>query len=101
MKITNVELELFDKVRFPQIFVRISTDEGLIGSGEGWWGVSIKPVESVIRDVLTPLLIGEDSSKIEYLWHKMYKHGYRYGTEGVFLCGLSAVDIALWDTPVV
>jgi L-alanine-DL-glutamate epimerase-like enolase superfamily enzyme len=97
MKITKVEPELYENVRFPQIFVRITTDEGLVGVGEAWWGVSIKPVESVIKDALTPLLIGEDSSKIEYLWQKMYKYGYRYGTEGIFLCGLSAVDLALWD----
>lgn len=97
MKITNVETELYENARFPQIFVKIRTDEGLTGFGEAWWGVSVRPVDSVIRDVLTPLLVGEDSSQITALWNKMYRRGYRYGTEGIYLCGLSAVDLALWD----
>lgn len=97
MKIIKVETEVYENVRFPQILLRITTDEDLVGIGEAWWGLCIKPVVSVIEDALIPLLIGEDSCRIEYLWQKMYKYGYRYGTEGIFLCGLSAVDLALWD----
>ncbi len=59
--------------------------------------MSVKPVESAIRDSLAPLLLGEDPSRIEYLWNKMFKYTYRYGTEGVILCGLSGIDLALWD----
>jgi len=88
---------MIHKTQYPQIFVRITTDEGLQGIGEAWWGLSVKPVESAIRDSLAPLLLGEDPSRIEYLWNKMFKYTYRYGTEGVILCGLSGIDLALWD----
>ena len=88
---------MIHKTQYPQIFVRITTDEGLQGIGEAWWGLSVKPVESAIRDTLAPLLLGEDPSRIEYLWNKMFKYTYRYGTEGVILCGLSGIDLALWD----
>lgn len=88
---------MIHKTQYPQIFVSITTDEGLQGIGEAWWGLSVKPVESAIRDTLAPLLLGEDPSRIEYLWNKMFKYTYRYGTEGVILCGLSGIDLALWD----
>jgi len=75
----------------------VFTDDGLAGTGEAWWGLSIKPVESAINDALAPLLIGEDPGRIEFLWDKMYRYAFRYGTEGVILCGLSGIDLALWD----
>ena len=96
MKIIKVETSIYD-TQYPQIFVSITTDEGTQGIGEAWWGLSVKPVESAVRDTLAHLLIGEDPSRIEYLWNKMFKHAYRYGTEGVVLCGLSGIDLALWD----
>jgi galactonate dehydratase len=96
LKIKKVETTIYE-TKYPQIFVSITTDEGIQGTGEAWWGLSVKPVESAIRDTLEPLLIGEDPSRIEYLWNKMFKYAYRYGTEGVILCGLSGIDLALWD----
>ncbi len=80
-----------------QLFVRITTDEGLTGIGESWAGAPTRPVEAVITDLLKPLILGEDSSRIEHLWQKMYRGGYRYGTEGVVSCAMSGVDLALWD----
>lgn len=96
MKIQNVEIAIYE-TQYPQLFVSIITDEGIQGTGEAWWGLSVKPVESAIRDTLAPLLIGEDPHRIEYLWNKMFKYAYRYGTEGVIMCGLSGIDLALWD----
>ncbi|MBT4644115.1 MAG: mandelate racemase/muconate lactonizing enzyme family protein [Deltaproteobacteria bacterium] len=97
MKITRIETRLYPHDLIPQLFVEITTDENLTGVGEAWWGLSVKPVESVINDALAPLIIGEDSGRIEYLWQKIFKYGYRYGTEGIFMCGLSGIDLALWD----
>jgi L-alanine-DL-glutamate epimerase-like enolase superfamily enzyme len=54
-------------------------------------------VASAVRDVLAPQILGEDPGRIEFLWQKMYRYAYRYGTEGVILCGLSGIDLALWD----
>ncbi|MBW2063018.1 MAG: mandelate racemase/muconate lactonizing enzyme family protein [Deltaproteobacteria bacterium] len=97
MKIEKIETKLFKDDVLPQLFVHITTEDGLVGVGEAWWGLSVKPVESAINDALAPLLIGEDSTRIEQLWQKMFKYAYRYGTEGVILCGLSGIDLALWD----
>jgi L-alanine-DL-glutamate epimerase-like enolase superfamily enzyme len=97
MKITKIETRVYDDKLLPQLFVTITTDEGLQGIGEAWYGLPVKPVESAINHALAPLLTGEDSSRIEFLWHKMFKYAYRYGTEGILLCALSGIDLALWD----
>jgi len=97
MKITKIETRVYDDKLLPQLFVTITTDEGLQGIGEAWYGLPVKPIESAINHALAPLLTGEDSSRIEFLWHKMYKYAYRYGTEGILLCALSGIDLALWD----
>jgi L-alanine-DL-glutamate epimerase-like enolase superfamily enzyme len=99
MKIEKVETQVFrgqSGVR-DQLFIRISTDDGFEGLGEAWWGLSVKPVQSAIENVLVPQIMGEDPTRIEYLWNKMFRHGYRYGTEGILLCGISGIDLALWD----
>lgn len=97
MKIEKIEAIPFEAGSLSQLFVRISTDEGLTGLGETWYGLPINPIKSAIEDTLIPILLQEDSSRIEYLWHKMYHYAYRYGTEGVILCAISGIDLALWD----
>ena len=97
MKIEKIEVIPFEAERLSQLFVRITTDEGLTGLGETWYGLPIDPIKSAIEDTFVPILLNEDSSRIEYLWHKMYHYAYRYGTEGVMLCAISGIDLALWD----
>ena len=97
MKITKIETTVYADKLLPQLFVTITTDEGLQGIGEAWYGLPVQPIESAVKHALAPLLIGEDSGRIEYLWHKMHKYAYRYGTEGILLCALSGIDLALWD----
>ena len=77
------------------LFVKISTDEGIYGLGEGsgWPRV----VETAVQD-LKPLLIGEDPFHIERLWQKMFVAMMGHGMTGVVGAGAqSAIDMALWD----
>jgi L-alanine-DL-glutamate epimerase-like enolase superfamily enzyme len=53
-----------------QLFVSIYTDDGFVGIGKTWWGLSIKPVQSAIENVPTPQVLGQDSTRIEYLWEQ-------------------------------
>src|SRR5260370_41903711 len=46
---------------------------------------------------LGPLLIGEDPSRIEYLWHKLYAGFNSLGSHGFVSALISGVAIALWD----
>ncbi len=97
MKITRIETTPYEAGPLSQLFVQITTDEGLVGIGETWYGLPTSPIRSAVHDTLMPVLLNEDSSRIEFLWNKMYGHGYRYGTEGVILCAISGIDLALWD----
>jgi galactonate dehydratase len=77
------------------LFIKIFTDEGIygVGEGSGWPRV----VETAIHD-LKPLLIGEDPFRIEQLWQKLFVAMMGHGMTGVVGGGaLAAIDMALWD----
>ena len=80
------------------MFLRIDTDEGITGWGEG----SSFPhhgSEMVGLGALAAkeLLIGEDPTNIEVLWQKMFRRHTSVGARGITSAVVSAVDIALWD----
>jgi len=76
-------------------FVKVYTDEGIIGLGEGsgWPRV----VETAIND-LKPIVIGEDPMNIERIWQKMLVSTMGAGMTGTPGSGsMNAIDMALWD----
>ncbi len=76
-------------------FVKIYTDEGIVGLGEGsgWPRV----VQTAIED-MKPILIGEDPTHIERIWQKMLVSTMGNGMTGTPGSGaMNAVDMALWD----
>lgn len=101
MKITGIQtyhpaIQFFHSTR-RQLLVTVTTDEGLTGVGEAWAGAPYEPVEATIEHVLKPVLLGVDSARIEFIWQQMLRTVYRYGTEGIALCAMSGIDLALWD----
>ena len=77
------------------LFVKVETEEGLYGLGEasGWPVV----VQAAIRD-LTPILIGEDPTRIERIWQKMLLAMMGHGLTGVVGAGaMTGIEIALLD----
>ena len=78
--------------------VRITTDEGLVGVGEGQSPVSPGTSKTIIEDLCRPILIGADPFDVEYLWQKMYSAMRERGhPTGFFVDALAGCDIALWD----
>ena len=76
-------------------FVKVYTDEGITGLGEGsgWPRV----VETAIND-LKPIVIGEDPMNIERIWQKMLVSTMGAGMTGTPGSGsMNAIDMALWD----
>ena len=71
--------------------VKVTTDDGLVGWGEG-------AAASLIDGLLAPLLIGQDPMDRTGLWERMF-HALYNGNNAVGLAGsaLSALDIAIWD----
>lgn len=77
--------------------VKIKTDEGIEGIGEGFALGSLQSTEIIMEEIFKPLLIGEDPTNVEGLWQKMYRKSFRVGRRGIILAAISAIDIALWD----
>jgi hypothetical protein len=61
----------------------------------------------LVEDVLVPQLLGEDPTRVEFLWEKIYSasrlplaHGrpyHRAGSRGETIHAISGIDVALWD----
>jgi L-rhamnonate dehydratase len=83
--------------------VRVHTDDGLIGVGEGDTSpyvartIVTMPSSHAIARGLRDLLIGEDPRRIRPLWDKMFMGSYHYGRDGAAMHAMSAIDMALWD----
>lgn len=111
MKITKIETFILrvplgkerfysSQCAFPErnsLLVRITTDEGLQGWGEGGQYGPPEPPEACIRKVFAPMLMGEDPMKSGVLWERMYSMTRDFGQKGAYIDAISALDIALWD----
>src|SRR6056297_1928643 len=90
MKIT--EIESIHAGQF--LFVRIKTDNGLHGIGQGGvWG-HIEAAKVAI-DKFATYLVGKDPFPIEHHWNVMHRFSYFQGH--AINAAISAIDIALWD----
>ena len=74
-------------------FCRITTEEGLVGLGEGIGTPG--PVCAAIR-FLGNSLVGQSAWDVERLWVGMYR-AVEFSRSGVNQAAISAIDIALWD----
>jgi len=78
------------------VVVKVHTDQGIVGLGEAW-RLTPRAVAAFIDEALKPKLVGEDPTRIESLWNKLYFATFRYGRKGMVLNAISGVEIALWD----
>jgi galactonate dehydratase len=93
IKITKLELIPVHSAR--TIFVKMYTDAGIVGLGEGTVEGRISTVMAAIRE-LENYLIGKDPRQPAHHWQAIYRHAFYRG--GIVLTSaLSAVDIAMWD----
>lgn len=92
-RIANVEF----KYAYATI-VQIVTDDGIIGIGECTTRLSPKTTQSIIEDILKPIIIGRDPLDVEAIWNDMYKTMRGRGhSRGFFIEGIAGIDIAIWD----
>jgi D-galactarolactone cycloisomerase len=85
---------------FPErnsLLVRIETDTGLIGWGEGGQYGPPEPVAACIDFVLAPRLLGRDPTEPVRIWEELYTFSRDFGQKGTYIEAISAIDIALWD----
>lgn len=77
------------------LFLRIETDDGLVGWGEPVLEGHVPAVEAEVH-ALADRLMGKDPRLINDAWQTFYRAGcYRGG--GVVMSAISGIDMALWD----
>jgi galactonate dehydratase len=96
MKITAVRTTVCNAEMRNWVFVRVETDQpGLYGWGEGSLEWKTRSVAGAVED-FAPMLIGEDPTRIEHLYQKLYRQSFwRVGVIG--LSAISAIEQACWD----
>ncbi|MEZ4640680.1 MAG: mandelate racemase/muconate lactonizing enzyme family protein [Caldilineaceae bacterium] len=78
--------------------VRLETDDGVVGWGEGQAPVSPRATATLVQDLCTPLLLGRDPFDVEYIWYRLYSAMRERGhITGFYVDALAAVDLALYD----
>ena len=80
------------------IFIKLTTDDGIVGFGEAYslpFGPQV--VVHMLADVCERYVVGADPFKIERLWRLVYTSSYT-GHPDLSLMGvLSAIEMACWD----
>ena len=95
MKIAKVEALHCDGGWRPWTFVRIESDDGLVGWGECSDNRSPYGLAGCVRD-MAHLLIDEDPRPVERLYWDMLRHS-RQNLGGVTHKAIAGVELALWD----
>jgi galactonate dehydratase len=96
LRITDLKTILVDAGNDENyVYVKIYTNQGLTGLGEGTLSGKGHTVASAIEEHKR-YLVGKDPTEIERHWQAMFR-GPRYRGGPVMMSALSAIEIALWD----
>jgi galactonate dehydratase len=79
----------------PVVFVRIETNRGIVGWGD-IKGVDPRPAR-VLAQSLFELLDGENPTRIEHLWQKMFRAQRNLRGGPLMVHTIAGIDQALWD----
>ena len=79
------------------LFVKVETDEGLVGWGEAFGHASILGTKATLDTLVAPGFIGRDPTDINGLMGEMQQKLHIFGRNGAVVYALSGIDIALWD----
>ena len=94
-----VEVDVAGQKKTPSlscVVVRIDTDTGLVGCG--FTAITEEEVvATVVNEIASPALEGEDPLRIERLWDRLYWLLTPRGQSGYGSHAIAAIDIALWD----
>ncbi|AET92863.1 putative racemase [Burkholderia sp. YI23] len=77
--------------------IKVCTQDGLVGWGEGFGYNVLSATVQVIRDTVAPLVVGRDAANIAGLMASLKHTLHLFGRGGPTHYALSGLDIALWD----
>jgi galactonate dehydratase len=79
----------------PYVFVKLETNQGVVGWGEGTLEGKAGAVMACMND-FRDFAIGSDPMQVEHIWQSMYIHSF-YRAGPVIGSAISGIDQALWD----
>ncbi len=92
MKITSLECFI---VPPRWCFLKIETDEGIVGWGEPVVEGKASTVKEAVQE-MSEFLIGKDPLRIEDHWNVLYRAGFYRGGP-ILMSAIAGIDQALWD----
>jgi galactonate dehydratase len=95
MRITAVDVFLVGAAWRNFVFVKLTTDSGIIGWGDGSLGWKETAVRELILDFGRRHVIGQDPFDIEDLWFKLYQ--IEHNTGPVMFSAMAGLETAMWD----
>lgn len=87
-------MELF-KVPPRWLFLKITTDDGIVGWGEPIVEGKADTVKAAVEE-MSEYLIGKEAGNIEDLWQTLYRGGFYRGGP-ILTSAISGIEQALWD----
>ncbi|MBT4132870.1 MAG: mandelate racemase/muconate lactonizing enzyme family protein, partial [Rhodobacterales bacterium] len=80
------------------IFVKLTTDNGIIGYGEVYSAsVGPKAMEVIINDVFERHMMNENPENIEMMFRRTYSSGFTQRPDLSIIGAFSGLEIACWD----
>ncbi|HYU49863.1 MAG TPA: mandelate racemase/muconate lactonizing enzyme family protein [Candidatus Limnocylindria bacterium] len=95
MRITDVTTYLVGNPWKNWLFVRVDTDEGIHGVGEGTVNGFSATVETAIHE-LRDAYVGLEPSQVELLFQRMVRDVYSDGGQ-IHMAAVAAIEVACWD----
>ncbi|RYF99798.1 MAG: D-galactonate dehydratase, partial [Caulobacteraceae bacterium] len=77
------------------MFLKVETDEGVVGWGEPVIEGRARTVEAAVHE-LADYVVGQDPARINDLWQVMYRAGFYRGGP-IMMSAIAGIDQALWD----
>lgn len=79
------------------LMVRIETDDGREGWGEGFGHFCNPGTEAILKDLIAPWFVGRDEADLDGVMNEAHRSFFGFGRQGPCMYALSALDTALWD----
>lgn len=77
------------------LFLKITTDEGVVGWGEPVIEGKAHTVKAAVEELMESL-VGKDPLRIEDHWNMLYRSGFYRGGP-ILMSAIAGIDQALWD----
>ncbi|WP_058365588.1 galactonate dehydratase, partial [Haloparvum sedimenti] len=78
------------------LFLKLETDEGVVGWGEPIVEGRTPTIRAAVEDLVENHVIGEDPNEVERLWYRLHRASHYRGGP-ILMSAIAGIDQALWD----